>query len=67
MTAVTMIFEMTHNFDIVMPMIITVAVEYWCATRPFAREHLHDKLVSRRHFFRRRCTRTCSLCIRLVT
>ena len=43
MTAVTMIFEMTRDYDIVMPMIIAVAVKHWYPPHPFAREYLYDQ------------------------
>ena len=41
MTAVTMIFEMTLDYDIVMPMIVAVADERRRAPGAVAREHLH--------------------------
>jgi CIC family chloride channel protein len=50
MTAVTMIFEMTRNYDIVMPMIIAVAVSIG-VRRVLSRENIYTiKLVGRRHF-----------------
>jgi CIC family chloride channel protein len=50
MTAVTMIFEMTRNYDIVMPMIIAVAVSIG-VRRLLSRENIYTiKLVGRRHF-----------------
>lgn len=50
MTAVTMIFEMTRDYDIVMPMIIAVAVSIGIR-RILSRENIYTiKLVSRRHF-----------------
>lgn len=50
MTAVTMIFEMTRDYDIVMPMIIAVAVSIGIR-RVLSRENIYTiKLVSRRHF-----------------
>jgi chloride channel protein, CIC family len=50
MTAVTMIFEMTRDYDIVMPMIIAVAVSIGIR-RLLSRENIYTiKLVSRRHF-----------------
>ena len=45
MTAVTMIFEMTRDYDIVLPMILAVAVERRRAARAVAREHLHPEAV----------------------
>ena len=45
MTAVTMIFEMTRDYDIVLPMILAVAVERRRAPRAVAREHLHPEAV----------------------
>ena len=41
MTAVTMIFEMTRDYDIVLPMILAVAVSARRAPAAVAREHLH--------------------------
>jgi len=50
MTAVTMIFEMTLDYAIVMPMIIAVAISIGCR-RILSRENIYTiKLVSRRHF-----------------
>jgi CIC family chloride channel protein len=50
MTAVTMIFEMTRSYDIVMPMIIAVAVSIG-VRRVLSRENIYTiKLVARRHF-----------------
>lgn len=50
MTAVTMIFEMTRNYDIVMPMIVAVAVSIG-VRRMLSRENIYTiKLVARRHF-----------------
>ena len=50
MTAVTMIFEMTRDYDIVMPMIIAVAVSIG-VRRVLSPENIYTiKLVSRRHF-----------------
>ena len=50
MTAVTMIFEMTRDYDIVMPMIIAVAVSIGIR-RILSHENIYTiKLVSRRHF-----------------
>jgi CIC family chloride channel protein len=50
MTAVTMIFEMTRDYDIVMPMIVSVAVSIGIR-RMLSRENIYTvKLVSRRHF-----------------
>ncbi|HEX3432011.1 MAG TPA: chloride channel protein [Rhizomicrobium sp.] len=50
MTAVTMIFEMTLDYGIVMPMIIAVAISIGCR-RMLSRENIYTiKLVARRHF-----------------
>jgi len=50
MTAVTMIFEMTRNYDIVMPMIVAVALAIG-VRRVLSRENIYTiKLVGRRHF-----------------
>jgi CIC family chloride channel protein len=50
MTAVTMIFEMTLNYSIVMPMIIAVAVGIGCR-RVLSAENIYSiKLLARRHF-----------------
>ena len=50
MTAVTMIFEMTQNYSIVMPMIIAVAISLG-VRRVLSRENIYTiKLVARRHF-----------------
>ena len=50
MTAVTMIFEMTRDYDIVMPAIIAVAVSIG-VRRVLSRENIYTiKLVARRHF-----------------
>ena len=50
MTAVTMIFEMTRDYDIVMRMIVAVAVAIGIR-RIISRENIYTvKLVSRRHF-----------------
>jgi CIC family chloride channel protein len=50
MTAVTMIFEMTRDYDIVMPMIIAVPVSIGIR-RILSHENIYTiKLVSRRHF-----------------
>jgi len=50
MTAVTMIFEMTRDYDIVMPMIIAVAVSIGIR-RLLSRENIYTiKLVPRKHF-----------------
>jgi CIC family chloride channel protein len=50
MTAVTMIFEMTRDYDIVMPAIIAVAVSIG-VRRYLSRENIYTiKLVARRHF-----------------
>ena len=50
MTAVTMIFEMTRDYDIVMPSIIAVAVSIG-VRRLLSQENIYTiKLVARRHF-----------------
>ena len=50
MTAVTMIFEMTRDYDIVMPMIVSVAISIGIR-RLLSRENIYTiKLMSRRHF-----------------
>jgi chloride channel protein, CIC family len=50
MTAVTMIFEMTRDYDIVMPMIVSVAISIG-VRRLLSRENIYTiKLMSRRHF-----------------
>lgn len=50
MTAVTMIFEMTRDYGIVMPMIIAVAISIG-VRRLLSRETIYTmKLVGRRHF-----------------
>ncbi|MBV8813173.1 MAG: chloride channel protein, partial [Verrucomicrobia bacterium] len=50
MTAVTMIFEMTRDYDIVMPMIVAVAISIGIR-RILSQENIYTiKLVSRRHF-----------------
>jgi len=50
MTAVTMIFEMTRDYNIVMPMIVAVAVSIG-VRRVLSSENIYTiKLVSRRHF-----------------
>jgi len=50
MTAVTMIFEMTRDYDIVMPMIVAVAVSIG-VRRVLSAENIYTiKLVARRHF-----------------
>jgi CIC family chloride channel protein len=50
MTAVTMIFEMTRDYDIVMPMIMAVAISIGIR-RLLSHENIYTiKLVSRRHF-----------------
>jgi len=50
MTAVTMIFEMTRDYDIVMPMIVAVAISIGIR-RMLSDENIYTiKLVARRHF-----------------
>lgn len=50
MTAVTMIFEMTRDYDIVMPMIVAVALSIG-VRRLLSRENIYTiKLLARRHF-----------------
>ena len=41
MTAVTMIFEMTRDYDIIMPIIVAVALSHRRTAAAVAREHLH--------------------------
>ena len=62
MMAVTMIFEMTRNYDIVLPMILAVAVSIGIR-RVLSRENIYTlKLVRRGHAIRAACTPTCSWC-----
>ena len=64
MTAVTMIFEMTRDYDIVMPMIVSVAVSIGIR-RLLSRENIYTiKLVSRGHFIPKALHATCFLCVR---
>jgi CIC family chloride channel protein len=50
MTAVTMIFEMTRDYDLIMPLIVAVAVSIG-VRRLLSRENIYTiKLVGRRHF-----------------
>ncbi len=50
MTAVTMIFEMTRDYDIVTPMIVAVAIAIG-VRRVLSKENIYTiKLVARRHF-----------------
>ncbi len=50
MTAITMLFEMTRDYDIVMPMIVAVAISVG-VRRLLSRENIYTiKLVGRRHF-----------------
>jgi CIC family chloride channel protein len=50
MTAVTMIFEMTLDYGIVVPMIVAVAISIGCR-RLLSRENIYTiKLAARRHF-----------------
>ena len=50
MTGVTMIFEMTRDYQIVMPMIVAVAMSIG-VRRVFSNENIYTlKLVARRHF-----------------
>jgi CIC family chloride channel protein len=50
MTAVTMIFEMTRDYDIVMPLIIAVAVSIG-VRRLLSKENIYTiKLIARHHF-----------------
>ena len=67
MTAVTMIFEMTRDYDIVMPMIIAVAVSIG-VRRVLSPENIYTiKLVSRRHFIPKALHANMFLTVRLVT
>ena len=62
MTAVTMIFEMTRDYDLVMPSIIAVALAIG-VRRLLSQENIYTmKLVGRGISCRRRCTPTCSWC-----
>ena len=50
MTAATMIFEMTRDYDIVLPMILAGShPQCWRAAPAIAREHLYLKLLRRGH------------------
>ena len=50
MTAITMIFEMTRDYDIVMPMIVAVAVSIG-VRRMLSAENIYTiKLAGRQHF-----------------
>jgi CIC family chloride channel protein len=50
MTAVTMIFEMTRDYQIVVPLIMAVAISIGCR-RVLSRENIYTiKLIARRHF-----------------
>jgi CIC family chloride channel protein len=50
MTAITMLFEMTRDYSLVMPMIVAVAIAIG-VRRLLSRENIYtSKLVSRRHF-----------------
>ena len=61
MTAITMVFEMTRDYDIVLPMILAVAVAMGVRRTAVGREHLHDEAGHGGGIrFRRRCTPTCS-------
>ena len=51
MTAVTMIFEMTRDYSIVMPMIIAVAISIGCRRMLSRREHLYDQAASTPTFY----------------
>ncbi len=79
MTAVTMIFEMTRDYDIVLPMILAVALSVGVRRMLSVREHLHAEAVparprhpqgaARQHVpgaprARRSWTRTCWCCRR---
>ena len=62
MTAVAMIFEMTRDYDIVMPMIIAVAFSVG-TRRLLSRENIYTlSCTGAAISCRRRCTRTCSWC-----
>ncbi len=50
MTAIAMIFEMTRDYDIVLPMILAVAMSSRRAPPAVAREHVHDEAVPPRPF-----------------
>jgi CIC family chloride channel protein len=60
MTAVTMIFEMTLDYHIVLPMILAVAAGLG-VRRALSRENIYTaKLVAAATRSPRRCTPTCS-------
>src|SRR5262249_46318042 len=62
----SMIFEMTRDYDIVMPMIIAVAISIG-VRRVLSHENIYTiKLVGRRHFIPKPYTPTCSLFIGLA-
>jgi chloride channel protein, CIC family len=62
MTAVTMIFEMTRDYDLVMPNIVAVALAIG-VRRLLSQENIYTvKLVGLATSCRRRCTPTCSWC-----
>ena len=62
MTAVTMIFEMTRDYDIVLPMILAVAVSVG-VRRVLSRENIYTlKLCAAAMSFPRRCMPTCFSC-----
>jgi CIC family chloride channel protein len=62
-----MIFEMTRDYDIVMPMIIAVAVSIG-VRRVLSPENIYTiKLVSRRHFIPKALHANMFLTVRLVT
>ena len=50
MTAVTMIFEMTRDYAIVVPLIVAISISVGCR-RVLSRENIYTiKLIARRHF-----------------
>ena len=68
MTAVTMIFEMTRDYHIVLPMILAVAAALG-VRRMLSRENIYTAETGRAAATRspRRCTPTCSWCARRRT
>src|SRR6516225_6484550 len=66
MTAVTMIFEMTRDYDIVMPMIIAVAISIGVRRVVLTRTSIRLSWSAGAILFRRPYTPTCSLFIRLA-
>jgi CIC family chloride channel protein len=44
-TATVMLFEMTLDYSVVLPMLLTAAVAYGMRRRLLTRQHLHDEAV----------------------